>query len=432
MKGTVVLNQVKSSLYDGYGNAVEVREDPFGAYTIATSNNSLGSPETDAFGRLRVSNPVTIFDSKQVFDNNPLDFVEDTTAGGSTSYVNAGAKTLMSVSGGSTDRAIRQTKRYFNYQPGKSTLSFITFNMVSGVANVDKKAGMFDDNNGFIFCLSGTTPQFIIRSNVSGSPVDNAVNQSSWNIDPLDGSGPSGITLDLTKTQILIFDFEWLGVGSVRMGFVIDGVVHYAHKFNHANIETSVYLRSPLLPIRYEIQATASSSATSMDAICSTVIVEGGEEITGRPRSASRGGILTVIGNSSAEQIIAIRNRSNYLRAPVFATKVNIMSNTNNAFAWWLVLNPTFTGGNSPAWLSASNSAVEFDTTRNGSWNFDGVILDSGYSSDRVEFAESNLSSRPFLGANIDGSVRDEICLIAISLGNNEDFYGTISWIEQV
>jgi hypothetical protein len=116
--------------------------------------------------------------------------------------------------------------------------------------------GYYDDSNGLFVELQDSTINFVLRSTKTGVVTEDRISQSNWNIDPLNGSGPSGITLDITKAQILFIDFEWLGVGTVRVGFVIDGKIYYANYFNHANIIDSTYMKTATLPISYEIKNT--------------------------------------------------------------------------------------------------------------------------------------------------------------------------------
>lgn len=204
------------------------------AVTTNGAANSPASPGIDPFGRSRVSEPASIFDSKQIFDDQPLLFSTATSGGGSTSYLNGLAATRLTVGAAGGARALRQTKRYFNYQPGKAQLIFVTYNFHGAVANVSKRVGYYDDGDGVYMELNsvGGNPVYSIhlRSSATGATLVSK-DQSEWNIDPLDGTGPSGYALDPTKAIILIIDFEWLGVGQVRVGFDFGGQIVYAHRF---------------------------------------------------------------------------------------------------------------------------------------------------------------------------------------------------------
>jgi hypothetical protein len=95
----------------------------------------------------------------------------------------------------------------------------------------------------------GTTAEYAIISKTQ----DLKIPQSQWNLDKMDGTGPSGYTLDLTKMQMFYIDYSWYGAGYVRWGFrAADGTVTYCHKLQNNNVNTEAYMRSGNLPARYE------------------------------------------------------------------------------------------------------------------------------------------------------------------------------------
>src|SRR6056300_1581237 len=229
-----------------------------------------GSTAYDAFGRLRVSNPLTIFDSKNVMSKNNL-FDESLTGSGTVTYSSNKSTVNLNVTTASGDKVIRQSKRVMSYQPGKSLLNLNTFVMNAQETGLEQRVGMFDANNGIFFEDTGTGYQIVRRTYTSGSAVDTAVGQASWNGDKLDGSGE--YTLDPTKASILFMDFEWLGMGAVRVGFVIDGKFITAHTFLNANNLDTTYMQTANLPIRYEIETTGTiSGAAVLEQVCSTTM----------------------------------------------------------------------------------------------------------------------------------------------------------------
>src|SRR6056300_527221 len=236
-----------------------------------------GSNAYDAFGRLRVSNPLTIFDSKNVSSKNNL-FDESVTGSATVTYTANKSTVNLNCTEASGDKVIRQTKRVMSYQPGKSLLIFNTFVMNTQTENLEQRVGTFDANNGIFFEDTGTGYQIVRRSYTSGSSVDDPITQANWNGDKLDGTGASGYTLDPTKASILFTDYEWLGMGSVRVGFVIDGKFITAHTFLNANNLSTVYMQTANLPIRYEIEVTSALAAGTytLQQVCSSAISEGG------------------------------------------------------------------------------------------------------------------------------------------------------------
>ena len=382
----------------------------------------------DAFERMRTAEPHSIFDSKQVYDAQTSQMETDVSGGASITYDNQKSASDLTTSTASGDRATRQSKRYMNYQPGKGMEMFITFNLEGGVANVDKRVGYFDNDNGVFLKLDGDGASFVLRSNVSGSVVDTEVAQSNWNFDSLDGSGPSGLTLDLTKTQILGIDFQWLGVGLVAVGFDIGGKIYPAHGFAHSNIETEVYWQTPNLPVRWEIENTGTAvGAPNMQSICCSAMVSGGLEGSGITRSASRGTSGTAIG-SSVEPVMSIRLKSSHNRATVVPESFSVLSAGNSDFYWQLVMNPTITGGTAASWVSGGD-AVEYDITADGVVSA-GDVIASGYSSNNTSIA--NVEIGRFLSLASDYSGTSDVLVLAVNIigGGSDTFYGSMTWLE--
>ena len=235
------------------------------------------TPQLDAFGRLRVSNPFTLFDSQQRFGLD-VSFRSNVASGGSVTFIPTQSSANLTVTNTVGSFAARESAYTFRYQPGKSLLAMMTFTMApASPGNTRQRVGYFGQDNGFYVELANGL-ELVQRSNVTGTVALSNVAQVNWNGDKLLGSGPSGLTLDITKSQILWVDMEWLGVGSVRMGFVINGLFILCHTFHHANLITMAYITTACLPIRYEIQTLngAAPATSNLTQICSTVMSEGG------------------------------------------------------------------------------------------------------------------------------------------------------------
>jgi len=338
------------------------------------------STAQDSFGRLRVSEPFTMFDSSHRFDDNDLWATATATSGTAVFNANQGLVDL-NVTAASGSSVTRETIKVFAYQPGKSLLVLNTFVMAPPKTGLTQRVGYYGDDNGFYLDQADNVDvAFVKRSIVTGSIIDTVVLQQDWNGDKLDGTGPSGLTLDLTKAQILWMDLEWLGVGSVRMGFVINEQFILCHTFNHANIIASTYITTASLPLRYEIFNTAGTTGTStLKQICSTVLSEGGYELRGKqqsigtPITAPR--TFAVAG--TYYPIVGIRLISTRLDAIVIATAISLIGLGNGKNYQWRVVNGNvaISGG---SWLPAGgDSAVEYNIT--GTSATGGRILASGY-----------------------------------------------------
>lgn len=351
---------------------------PYGA----SSNNPVyvqfPPSATDAFARLRVSEPYTLFDSQNRYASD-AQFSTATTGTGSTTYLPNEASVRMDVTGAGVGSVARQSFRSMPYQPGKGLLVLATFVMSSSTStNLTQRVGYFNTDNGVFFQKNGTTLSFVLRSYISGSASDaRKVDQTDWNGDKLDGTGPSGITLDASKAQILWMDFEWLGVGSVRCGFVINGEFIVCHTFENANQIATVYMTTAVLPVRYEITSVTSAVAASMRQICSTVISEGGYEQASIDHVARRTTIFSNIDTAAAfYPIVSIRLASTALGAVVLPNRIQFQPTTLQNYELALIKNPTLTGA---SWVAMPSDAnVEYDVTATAI-SAAGTICQTGY-----------------------------------------------------
>jgi len=390
------------------------------------------SPDNvDAFARLRVSNPQTIFDSKQLADNQPL-FWDDAAvsgAGTATLYNTNQASTTISVTANTAGKRIRQTRRWLNYQSGKSQLIIMTA-VMSG--NATKRIGQFTDDNGVFF---GHTNTFHVgvRSSTSGSPVDTIVPQSEWNIDKMDGTGASKITLDATKTNIYFIDYEWLGVGTVRYGVFYNGSPFYVHAIHNANVNTVVYMSTPNLPLRYEITNSGTNAASSLTHICTTVITEGGRHQYGTQRGISRGVTpLITLNDASTYPLIVIRLKQDYLGSLIRFIDFNALCTSTSEYLISIVYNPTFVGVG-PVYTPLGNSSIEFALPTNQTTITGGTVMFNQLGSDTNQ--SQAIVSRAFdsdlvIGSAINGTA-DTIALCVQRLtGTTETFYAAMNFSE--
>ena len=413
---------------------VTVNSDTNPIFVQGTSDSSFFSPvQSDAFGRLRVSNPFTLFDGAQRYRDDPFKWNQVDTGAASSTFLTNESSVLMSVSG-TGDESLRQTKSVFAYQPGKSLLTMATFAMTTPTAGLRQRVGLFGAQNGVYFEVDGTTVSLVIRKYTSGSVDDTTEKfaQASWNGDKLNGTGVSGITLDVSRAQIFWCDIEWLGVGSVRCGFVIDGQFIVCHTFHHANRVgfNKVYMTTATLPVRYEL--TSTGAAGTMRAICSTVISEGGY----MNRSITRSIGTSLTGKNLSDTVyiplVCIRLNASNLESVVVPAKFDVFGLQQAAFVYRIILNPTLTNA---SWTSSgADSSVEYDISATALSG--GTVIDQGIfvgsnkggsasiTSNEVDFSQQ-------IGRTIAG-VSDIWCLAAIATTNNDDAVGAVTWQEHI
>lgn len=405
---------------------------------IASSGNtvSIGGTNVDAFGRLRTSVPMTLFDSSHRFTDNNL-WVDSITGTASATFnVNEGVVNL-AVGSASGDELVRETYKVFAYQPGKSLLVMSTFVMGTANANLRQRVGYFGAANGVYVERDGTTVYMVERSSVTGSVVNTRVAQSSWNIDKMDGTGPSGLILDATKAQIFFADIEWLGLGTVRTGFVINGTFVPVHSFHHANIISTTYITTASLPLRYEItNRAATGTSSTLKQICSTVLSEGGYELRGAQLSIGTT-ITTPISlttSGTTYPVVSLRLKSTRLDGIVIMTAVSLLGITNNAnYKWEVIMRGTTTGG---TWTSAgTNSAVEYNITGTSFTRGSGRVLASGYfqgsnqGSSTIDILKEALFATQ-LERNYFTSTPYELTLVCTSASNGDQVHASVDWEE--
>jgi len=395
------------------------------SYFEKTRILSADSPSIDAFGKWRVSQPTTLFDGKQIVDSGSFYFDIKTTSGGTVTWNSGSAQSTMKVTSTSGSRAIKQTKRIFIYQPGKSQQIICSGKFGTKVDGIKKSIGSFDDNDGYFFQTSGSSFGVVLRKTIDGVKTDTFVSQSTWNLDKMNGLGPSGNTLDISKAQIYTIDYEWLGVGRVRYGVVQKGLTIYVHEINNYNSLETVYLRNPNLPIRYEISTHKNTITGSlMTQICSTVISEGGFDNTGK-RVVITSNNGATIGASEYDAVLFIRyNSATSKCAQIIPEQLDLLIKPGNSstFAgrWELLVNPTVT--NAVTYNNVSGSVV----TQVGVVSAGNVIIDPGTIIATGYFAGTSANSvaqmvtlDPYygLGRKIDNS--SDVLAIAIKTIDN-------------
>lgn len=388
----------------------------------------------DAFGRARTSQPLTLFDDFNRYTMSEQ-FATSNTSTATYTYNSNTAHVALTVDTTSGAKVIRETKKVFAYQPGKSLQILTTFVFNEPKDNLTQSVGYYDDQNGVFLKQAGNTISFGIRSNITSTPTDTTVAQGSWNVDNLDGDGPSHLTLDLTKAHIFFTDIEWLGVGSVRCGFVINGQFIHCHTFHHANEETGPYMSTACLPVRYEIENTAeTASSSTLKQICSAVISEGGYQLRGRQFSA--GSSVTSVKDMPTAgtfvPIVSIRLKSANLDGIVLPKDVSLLGVGNNTRLEYRIVAGGALDANA-SWTSAgSNSSVEYDISATGITG--GRVLKKGFVGINNQSGQTiTLADGDFIfQLERDGlaNTATVFSLIATGAANGDDALGSIDWEE--
>ena len=401
-------------------------------------------PEVDSFGRIRVSQPHTLFNAAQLYDNLPLLYEEALTGtGGATHSVNL-ASTAMAVTAGA-GTAVRQSRAYLPYRAANSQVAFFTFVLGTCAAGVTKRVGLFDANNGLFLEQTAAGLALVVRSYTGGSAEDTRVVQGAWNLDTLDGSGaratnPTGLTLDPTKTQIFWLQFQWLGVGRVTFGFDIEGQPVPVHYVDHANTTlTKVYMSTPALPVRYEIRNADTGGGTynagSLTQICAAVSREGAEEDPGYEAAVSRGAAGATAADGTLTTLLAVRLTATHIRARLIPKALQIL-NTGGVPVRYVLSLKTTTTGSFADWASVGAGLASEASLTVLPVTGTGLVLEAGYIAagasagpSRSAVVGAGLSASLDVLASIAG-VSDVLVLSAAGIGGTAVCYASLRWAE--
>lgn len=424
-----IYGEVRTLQYPKYAVLVKNIDSTIDNYT---GNLNMAS---DAFGRTRTATPLTLFDSSHRYADNSL--WSTLTSGGTASAVfnqNEGLVNL-NVDGLSGSRVYRETTKVFAYQPGKSLQVLNTFTFNPPTINLRQRVGYFGNDNGIYLELDGNNLYMVERSLVTGSVTSTRIPQSAWNVDKLDGSGTSGLVLDKTKAQIFFMDIEWLGLGTVRTGFVINGQFVPCHFFHHANVIGTTYITTASLPLRYEIENTGDTGSLSqMKQVCSTVISEGGYELRGLQQAIGTG-ILTPKSLDTAGTfypVVTIRLKENRKDAIVILTALSIMGLDTGVYKWQVIASGVTSGGLS--WLNTGdNSAVEYklDATSitGGRVLANGYLTSNAQGSTSIDILKEALFKFQLERNSFTGE-RYELTLAVTANTATELIHGSMDWEE--
>ncbi len=366
-------------------------------------------PNLDAFCRLRVSEPYTLFDSQNRYQVNRK-FFSNIVGAANVGYISNESAVTMNVDS-TPARVIRQSKNCFAYQPGKSLMILSTFVMNPAKSNLVQRVGYFNTLNG-VFLENSDDVYMVVRNN----GTDFKVRRADWNTDALP-------QLDPTKIQIMFIDIEWLGGGTVRTGFIIDGEYKYAHMFHHANRINTVYMTTAILPVRYEIENTGTATPSTMKQICSTVISEGGYNPS-LPTYIYHRAVKPLTLANTVYPMISIRLKDEFLDSMVRLKQIDLLCTSKDSGTWYLLLNPVLS---TPSWASHTDSnLVQYDissTSMSG-----GITIESGFFS---ESSKTSFTSQEdvIIGLN-DLTSSDIITLACSSYTPGATIASKIGWNE--
>lgn len=380
----------------------------------------------DTFNRIRVSEPFTRFDFTFQYDERPQIFTSLTASGGTLTYDSNKKAVILNVTTTTNSEVVYQTRQYFKYFPGKSNLLVFTGNFKSAATNVVKQYGQFDANNGYFFELNGSTPYVVLRSSITGSVVDTKIAQASWNIDKLNGTGSSGFTLDWSKQQIFVINYQWLGAGKVFYGFDIDGKIYWCHSISNANVLTTLYSQTAQLPIRAAIKNT-SATASTMEMTCGAIISEGGSSPLGRKYTVNSGSTpRSFVAIGTRIPVLSIRKKLANLPTEIQLINMFGLFSVNDEFLVEIVKNGTLTNASFADVAGHLQRDVAATAITGGDTIFSNYARGDLVTSILGEYDDS---TNFFLGQLLDGT-SETISIVATNLTASANAYVAINYKE--
>ena len=385
----------------------------------------------DMFGRLKVSNPFTLFDSTHRYATNG-DYSDEIVGTSSVTHLVNESTDSLNIGTALGDKVTRESKNVFAYQPGKSLQTMQSFVMAPAKAGLRQRVGYFSRSNGIYLEQDGLTTNLVVRTSTSGSVEEIRVPRSSWDRTTLVRDRDHDIELDMSAAQIFFIEIEWLGVGSVKCGFVIGGEFYAVHQFDHANWIKKVYMTTAALPLRYEIENTAATaSASSMKQICATVISNGGYDWQRRSYTVRRDSALAV--TTTIKPLIAIRMATGRTDSVIIPADFSVFPPTAGDYIIVLLKNPTLVGG---TWVAGDGDNVEYNIDATSVTG--GSILTNTYtqaSNKSTSVSEIGGISRLFMQlgrTNEVTPVSDILVLATRTITGTGTAVGSFSWYDNL
>ncbi len=389
----------------------------------------------DAFSNMRIAPPTFVADGQFTYDLQPLLYEQVVSGSGATITHDATNRAALftfssTPTGGS---AFLQSYDWHRYQTGRGQEVIISVFNMEAATNVVKFARLGTTSNGYAFEVTSAGKFFKIYSDTASG--DLSAEQTDWNIDKLNGFGKSGITLDVSKANILYLDFQALYAGRVRFGFDINGIVYWCHEFDNANVLASPYIQNANLPIQVGMTCTGTATAT-FRFTCSCVLSRGGQEKVGGYSFVKEGTVTA--GNNTRTHLLSIRPKALFNTFPnrtqFVLDGIEMLVTGNSPVLWELCIGDVITGTTTFADVNATYSAVEFNTagTTSGSPT---VVAESGYcpATNTVKgVSERSIPNRFPITLDAAGVARSlgTLTLLVTGIGGTSACRGIMKWRE--
>jgi len=332
------------------------------------------------------------------------------------------------------DEVIRQTKRVQRYIPGRQSEVSITAIFGTPTTGVRRRFGLFDENDGAYFEDGGDGTYYVVcRRNTAGGVVEARVARENWNVDKLDGTGPTGIVAVTNNIQLMVIEYEWYGAGQVEFNFVIGNNKIPVHQFNHANVIGTTWASTATLPIRIELtNVTGAAGTHTFYQGSHSFSTEGTTTLLGRQRSISSAITgKTLINSNTFYPIVAIRLKSDSLNSVIIPDVFSGATLDNTSVFIRVLEDVTLTGG---TWVSYSaESPIEYNITATsftGGEIVDTKFISSGNMGESTLFPERSITQIQRKTTTTLGDTSTVFLIAIASTGSNKSGWASLGWIE--
>lgn len=312
----------------------------------------------DAFGNLSSSQVSSQIQLQFPYNVNADEVTSATTGSGTVTHSVPFA--VLSTTAAINSTASISSKNSLHYYVGQGGLCLFTAIFTTGAANSTQEIGIGDSVNALTFGYNGTTFSINRRTN----SVDNYIAQSDWNVDTMNGSGPSKVTLVPNYGNVFKIQYKWLGFGAIN--FFIEnpnnGSFLLVHQIKYANQFTTTTLLNPTIPLFAKVSNTSNNTNIVLKTSSMSTFVEGQVNNLGLLNSIqnSKGTITTEVN------VLTIRNNATFGGITNRKQVIILFFSSDNAgvpdVVYKLKLNATLGGSPSYTNISTNTSVVSYDT----------------------------------------------------------------------
>lgn len=383
--------------------------------------------------RRKVSEQEIIFFNTFQYDKDDQIWDEELVGNGTATFnqYQGGVDLTVSDAG---DRVTRMSRNVIPYIPGRQNEVTLGVKFTEPTVGVRRRIGMYNSENGFFFEDDGGTYAVVLRRNTSGGVVETRVTRDNWNMDKLDGTGPSGITADPSAMQLVDIEYEWYGTGIVEFKWIIDNYAVSIHRFDTANEEPNTWANTPFLPLCVEIEnVSAPVGSYTMYQGSTSVSAEGLTTKFGREENATTpiGGVNLASADTFLP-VLSIRIRPDRLNGVAIPVEFFAGATTNDDIYFRIFRNAELTGAN---WSNVgSDSFVQVDTSATsvtgGNATQTGYLPASFFTSGTGSVIKFPSETIQQLGRNNMGTEPQVFTITAASPDAGTDVFASLSWVE--